>query len=371
MGLYSNNRTSLSDVEIPALEGYNGNVGVATAMLEAAQDDLKFFDMIIARDFQEAEMNAAGYTNESEEMTVVTEGVLQSAWGRIVEFFKKLAGKVKAIFSSVLAKINGTIIRDNKKLVEKYRKAVLAKNLKDMKYKWAEPTGKSIDVDAITSEYNKAVAEVKSLSGHTSDEAGAETVNKKVNDILDDNAFLEALYSAALGGKKVEAGEFAKEVKEYCFKDVEDMDEGAQSKLTTVMSDLINSKKQLSDLENKQKTIIKSCNEEVKKAQKAADEASKNVPDKEGKVAAGARVKLAEANGVHRLAIVYQTALLAACREAVNMAKFEIAQNRAFFTKAAAYNPKANNESADLFDAIDEAVEFDVESAFADYAVAE
>lgn len=362
MGLYSNNRTSLSDVEIPALEGYNGNTGIATAMLEAAQDDLKFFDMIIARDFQEAEMNAAGYTNESEEMEAITEGALGDAWKRLVEFFKKLLAKIKAIFSSIIAKINGVIIRDNKKLVEKYKKAVLSKSLKDMKYKWAKDKSDTLDVEAVKSIYNKAKVKINTASS-------TEALRKYLDEIEDE--ILEQMYGAAVGQNSVSAGEFAKEAHNYLFDEVEEMDEGADAKKTEVMSFLTTCKKELDILSNAQKKEEKLISEEIKSYDKLASEYAKDVPGKDGSVDETKERKLAKQNALYRIGTKYQTVIMAVNRELINAAKFEIAQNRAFFTKAAAYNPKAKNESVELFDAIDEAVEFDVDTAFADYAVAE
>lgn len=359
MGLYSNNRTMLGDVEIPALEGYNGNVGIATAMLEATKDDLKFFDMIIARDFQEAEMNLSGSVNESE-MSYITEGALGDAWKRIVEFFKKMLAKVKAIFSSVMAKINGVIIRDNKKLVEKYRKAVLAKDLKDMKYKWAKSTNKSISTSEITrlyGEYATAISKCDSVENVNS------WAEKNEDDILDE------FYSASLGGQKVEAANYSKEAHEYLYEDAEEEDTGAASKISEVMSYLMTCKKSITELERKHRDAEKDISQIIKNTEREATEAAKNVPEKDGTVSNDAKVRLARANAVNRLATKYQTATLAAHREIINAMKFEVAQNRAFFTKAAAYNPKAKNENALLFDAIDEAVEFDVETSFADYVV--
>lgn len=361
MGLYSNNRTNLSDVDVPALEGYNGNVGIATAMLEAAQDDLKFFDMIIARDFQEAEMNLSGSVNESE-MVSITEGALGDAWKRVVEFLKSLLAKVKAIFSAAIAKINGVVIRDNKKLVEKYRKAVLAKNLKDMKYKWAEV--KNFDLDAATVRLNKAWAQdLAQVENAATVEAVSAYMDKNEDEMLDE------YYGAVLNTDKVEAGEFSKEFRDKCFGETEEKDEGAESLKSEVMSTLLTCKKEVSDMEKSMKALEKEISKEITDAQKRVNEASKNVPDKQGKAEDSAKLELAKANACYRIDVKYQTVALALNREIMNFSKAVIAQNRAFFTKAAAYNPKAKNESADLFDAIDEAVEFDVETSFADYAV--
>lgn len=360
MGLYSNNRTMLNDVEIPALEGYNGNVGVATAMLEAAQDDLKFFDMIIARDFQEAEMNLSGSVNESE-MVSITEGALGDAWKRIVEFLKKLLAKVKAVVSAAMAKINGVIITDNKKLVEKYKKVVLSKNLKDMKYKWAKLTGKALESDDVSKLVTDWVAEIEKCKS-------VGEVNSWVE--KNEDEMLEKLYGAAIKQNSVEAGEFAKEAHDYMFEEVEEMDEGAESLKTQVMSDLLTCKKDLAEIEKTVKETEKTVAKLVKDADKKATEAAKKVPDKDGKAAEADKLELAKANATHRTLVKYQTVIMAVNRELINAAKYDIAQNRAFFTKAAAYNPKAKNESVDLFDAIDEAVEFDVESTFADYTLA-
>lgn len=360
MGLYSNNRTMLGDVEFPALEGYNGNVGIATAMLEATQEDLKFFDMIIARDFQEAEMNLSGSVNESE-MTYINEGAIANAWTKVKEFLKKLLGKIKAIFSSIMAKINGVIITDNKKLVEKYRKAVQAKNLKDMKYKWAEETGKIPDADAVNLQWLK---DCDAISSCTTTKAVDDWVEKNEDDIL------EKYYGIALGQPSgVEPGDFAKEAHEYMFEDTEDMDDGANSKITEVMSYLLTCKKGLSDLEKTQRAEEKCITKTLKDIENTIKDVSKTVPDKSGNVEEANKLLLAQANATQRLTLKYQTVILAINREIINAVKFQTAQHRAFFTKAAAYNPKAKNENAILFDAIDEAVEFDVESAFADYTL--
>lgn len=358
MGLYSNNRTSLSDVEIPALEGYNGNVGIATALLEATQDDLKFFDTIIARDFQEAEMNLSGYTNESE-MISINEGALGDAWNRLKEFLKKMLAKIKAVFSSIMAKINGTIISDNKKLVEKYRKAVLTKNLKDMKYKWAaKKANATLLTDKVTEAWIKDFADIDNCKT-------IEEVNNWIE--KNEDELIEKYYGLAVGENSLEASEFAKAAHEYMFDDVEDMDEGADSLKAEVISYLLSCKESISTLEKAIRTSEKGIAAEIKKADTRIKEAVKKVPEKDGSVTDANKLELAKANACYRVAVKYQTVIMAINRENINAVKYQTAQSRAFFTKAAAYNPKAKNESVELFDAIDEAVEFDVYTAFADY----
>lgn len=377
MGLYSNNRTSLGNIEVPTLEGYNASTGFAAAMLEAAQDDLKFFDMIIARDFQEAEMNASGYTNEAS-LEVVTEGAIADAFGRIIEFFKKLIAKVKAIFASVMAKINGVIMTDNKKLVEKYKKQVLQKNLKDMKYKWAKETGHDLDTDGISTMCNDWFAEIGKLKSKDEIE---KWVDK--NDDID-----EKLYGKAAGTSTCTAGEFAKEAHDYVFESVEDEDTGAESKKTEVMGFLMNAKKDTSTLEKSFKTSEDKIKTIIKNLDKRRTEVIKKIPSEtiskhdyvrnsgitlpdgsavgtKGTKEVDNTVVLAQINAMYNVATTYQTVLLATHREQVNHMKYKIAQNRAFFTKAAAYR-ESKNESV-LFNAIDEAVEFDVDTAFADY----
>lgn len=355
MGLYSNNRTSLSDVEIPALEGYNGNVGIATAMLEATREDLKFFDMIIVRDFQEAEMNLSGSVNESE-MVSITEGVLGDAWKRILEFLKKMLAKVKAIFDAAMAKINGVLIRDNKKLVDKYNKVITNKDLKNMKYKWAEVNHETIVVSKLEEKHLGFLTGIENCDS-------AEAVSKWLEE--NEEKFIPTFYKAIIDVEAENDAEFMEKAHEYLWKETEELEEGAEGKKTDVKHFLTNAAKELSEMKSTQSkleaTIKKLISAAERKQREALDKATKDDT---------AKVELAKANATQKVHAAYQTAVLAVHKANLAGLKFKISMYRAFWTKAAAYNPKAKNESVELFDAIDEAVEFDVESTFADYTVA-
>ena len=115
---------------------------MATLLYEATQEDMKFFDLVIANDFREAELVAGdrGFVTESTQ-EIITEGVvdtLKKAFTKFKEFIKKIIAKIKAIFKSLYVKIEAVFCKDNKKFAEKYEKEVFPKDLTDMKYKWGD-----------------------------------------------------------------------------------------------------------------------------------------------------------------------------------------------------------------------------------------
>ena len=155
MGVYSNNRFAFNegygsfveDVE-PDLS-YFGQAGADRILAEAAQNDLKMFDAIIANDFQEAYLTRA--MNEgadcADQIVALQEASASGIFGRLKEFLKKIWAKIKGLIESFLTKIRGAVTSDNKKLVDKFKKQIVSNSskLSKMKFKWSKPTNKAME----------------------------------------------------------------------------------------------------------------------------------------------------------------------------------------------------------------------------------
>ena len=119
MGIYSTNRYgSVSDFDVVAAEGYNGEIGAAIAMIEGYQNDMALFNGVIATDFQEAAMIHEGASEA--EVYVLQEGALKGAWEKLKEFFKKLIEKIKGIFHAFIVKMESVFMKDSKEFYKKH-----------------------------------------------------------------------------------------------------------------------------------------------------------------------------------------------------------------------------------------------------------
>lgn len=121
MGIYTSNRFfgEAYDYasEIPANEAYDAAFGCAHILADCQKNDMALFEGAIYDDINEvrALQEGTGYVNENATFTNIIK--------KIVEWFKKLLGKIQGIIKSLVAKLDGAF-RDNKKLVERYQKQI-------------------------------------------------------------------------------------------------------------------------------------------------------------------------------------------------------------------------------------------------------
>lgn len=376
MGLYSNNRTSLGNYDIPAVGNYAGDAGIATMALESVQEDMKFFDLIIANDFREAELVVGdrGYVTEATE-EVITEGVLdtlKSAFKKFREFLSKIWAKIKSIFKSLYAKVEALFVRDNKKYAEKYKKEIFAKTLTDMKYKWA--TGSKF-TDMLKQSTDKgAYADPGAMASLTAkiedenkDSVSLEDLKKKLDEEYTDDLY--ALVSKENNKSYDNREEMRKDMFEEYIGDIEEKDTGADSLKENVYTYLMNGNKLIAKLKDIESKCDKFYSNELKKLTDAEKTHTKIVTDNVGttdvnkKAASESASKtLAVISAKRRVITTIQSYQLDKTSIDLEIAKKELAICRAFWAKAVTYRKVVHNSA--LLNGIDEAAEYEVESSF-------
>lgn len=362
MGLYSNNRTSLSKYEISASGNYVGESGMATLMYEATQEDMKFFDLIIANDFREATLVVGdnGYVTESTQ-EIITEGAaetLKKAWDKFVAFIKSIIAKIKSIFKSLFVKIESVFCKDSKAFAEKYKDVILDKNLKDMKYKWGDSSkfGDILSGDSTKVEFTKDIktemsktADFSSVHGKSYDD-----YSKRAEEITDD------LY------KTLSKYDDKDEMRTKMFEDeigtIEELDTGADKKRNDVYHLLVNGTKLLAKLKDDEAKITKAYEDLLKTVESEQKEIKTKSLSEDKNIAEGAKKRLVVLNTRKSVATTAQTVALDEVSIKLEIAKKQLSLCKAFWAKAAAYREVVHNSA--LFDAIDEAVEYEVDSSF-------
>jgi len=369
MGVYSTNRSNLGPIDVVAAEGYHGNIGIAQMMIESCQNDQAFFDAVIGNDFREAFGVTEGTILESE-ILVVTEAGFGGFIDKIKDMLTRLLAKIKGLFAALLAKVQNVFIRDNKAYVDKYKAAVLKKDLSKMKYKIQKPTGSDFKEPTF-----KFHGEIGSMSSMTS----ADAVQKYMDDTFNDEKALEESLGSTIGSSSISSAEYAKEVHEHLFNDVEEEEGLSTSALSEIMSNLISGKDSIKEIEKSRKIIEKAISDHIKSIEKSRTALSKFVPKADsGSVEVGGtetsfknkdeRDTLnAKLNALYKGAMVVQAVGTKFTTAAMTEVKFALAQDRRIFAQAAAYNDKAVKESAELMDIVAEASDYEVQSCFESY----
>lgn len=378
MGMYTNNTfASLADIEFPTLEGYVGSIGAGIALVEGYQNDFALFQAGIYGDFQEMAAIKEGVGD----IVALQEFSIKGVFDKIIEFFKKLGAKIKAIFTSFAAKLGQYFTKDNKTFVKKYRKVIFAagRDYSNMKVKYAEPNGSSYITDVTYEDINISK-------------------NRQEKEWDRDNAIEEILKSnlKSLGASDI--GEIKERLHEKMYKDEEVKDDWTLGDLSTIATRLEGGNKAISDIETANKKLqntIKKVIAEIEKMQKSFTNASTskdnlgkygkddNVTigvsgvtqgDTAGTVSrqghkyddfdkTGMELEQKRLNYMQNMASVHQSIIMAFCSAIMAEAKFGIAQDRRVWAQAASFR-NVNKEDADLLAAIGEATDFETESDF-------
>lgn len=376
MGVFSRNRSHLAGFdssEIIANENYVGGVGAMQMVIEGYQNDHALFEAVLGMDFQEA-----AALNEGVELEVFTEASISSLFDKIKEFVKKAWEKIKGLFKTFLAKLDGIIMKDNKAFVDKYRRAVTAKDLSKMKYKWCNPTGKNITVKALTtiqSEVGSSLTRVKSM-----DENNLGPEQEKVSD----SDYIDGILTTMLG-ETTDAKSFAKDFKSVMFED-EEKEEGLSSGRLLEIMGVLSEKKVISNIEKAKTESDRYFTKLLKQIDNISKDASKLAKSNDPDAGTGASSHKIDAGGnysnidmslgtktqaekmFNRVTIMqkhvatYQTALNMFIGRLIEETKFHIKQCKRVFAQAASYNPKAVKENAILIEAVGEAAEYELHS---------
>ena len=359
MGLFSNNRTKMGSYdpsEIIANESYYGEIGALQIAIEGAQNDAAIFNELIENDFEQTAQLQEGAISESE-VYAIYEASVGGFVEKIKAMVKKLWEKLKGLFNSFIARVNSVIIRDNKKFVEKYRKAVVSKDLSKMKYKWSEKTSK---FDELTS---SSVAEAISDTKKNIGSAMTRGLSAVGKEDYDWEKYEDDLYGASIGGTS-DAASFAKDFHDACWNS-EDEEEGLSSnRLTTIMGILINSSDTIKNVEKCKSKMDKEFSDTMKQIDKLSSENTKAVKGKDSDKDELALGKVKIAQTMQKAVTVLQSVSTKVASCVLAEVKFDIAQSRRVFAKAAAYNPKSVKEDAVLLNAVEEAAFEDCMTSF-------
>ena len=329
--IFNSNTTALSASTIPMAEGYDCSFGASLALVESARNDLSMFQALVQADYKEMRIckESTGVVQEGE-ISALHEAVGGGIFKKIAELFKKLVAKIKAIFHSFMAKINGIAMKD-KDLVKKYQGELSRKrNLDKLEVKFRKPKKDAV-IDF--SEFKKGEGwkeenwdRVKFYLGKDVDSVD-EFVKETIADCLEDE---DTLTLGEVGGWR----EMAKVINEY--------------------SANIGKEKSKFDKE------VARLEKLVKEYDKAANEAAKaSVADKDN---ADKTSAVETANKEYDMAQAYQTATLAQWQAYQKVATINYKQCKAAFVKAISVNEKKLEESSILVDALVEAAEEEVDN---------
>lgn len=249
MGIYSLNNTKLSTIDESTIipEPYEGLTGCLEALIDTETNIHRIFEATITNDIMCAVLENNG---EYDRLESLQEASVSGVVASIKKFLMKVWAKIKGIFDSFLRRLDGVVMRDNKKYVEKYAKVVRTKDLSKMKHKCAQVKDsgmKALEAAAggqglqdIADDLVRAVSKDKNASK-------LENYKSKIND----GDFEEYIVKEC--GLDVDYSKFAKEIHEMCYDDPEEHDGLPGSEVTAII----------------QKLSAKSTVDDVKKVQAA------------------------------------------------------------------------------------------------------
>lgn len=347
MGVYSMDRHQATNVPVVEADmSYYGAAGAQRILAECCQNDLAFFEGVIAGDFKTAVGLREGTILESE-MQAITEGTISGFFGKLKELVKKIWAKIKGLFKNFFIKINALCTGDNKKLVAKYKKEVLNKDLSKMKFKWGKKIpGKIINLGVLPSP--TSALEVKAE---------------------DETDFKEKYYGKMIETSSCSVDEFAKEAHSYMFEDEEEYEglKDAGISVSDLIVTLTNSNDILKDAAKVQKDNDKLFSDILKSLDKDEKELINKIASKDTNAADknAAEQDLSVLHNIQRGVNCINTLATAGVTAMINAAKYHIAQSRRVFIKAASYNPKTVKEDAMLIEACCEVSDGEIEDAIA------
>lgn len=251
MGIYSLNNTKLSTIDESTIipEPYEGLTGCLEALIDTETNIHRIFEATITNDIMCAVLENNG---EYDRLESLQEASVSGVVASIKKFLMKVWAKIKGIFDSFLRRLDGVVMRDNKKYVEKYAKVVRTKDLSKMKHKCAKVKDagmKALEAAAggqglqdIADDLVRAVSKDKDKNA-----SSLENYKSKIND----GDFEEYIVKEC--GLDVDYSKFAKEIHEMCYDDPEEHDGLPGSEVTAII----------------QKLSAKSTVDDVKKVQAA------------------------------------------------------------------------------------------------------
>ena len=344
--IFNNNTTSLGSINIPMAEGYDCSYGCALALVESARNDYAMFRAMLDADARELAIKneSTGYVAESQ-VSALHEAAISGIWNKIKQLFAKLVAKIKSIFHSFMARLNG-LFMDTKKMIKKYQNEVLRKtNLGNMKVKYRKS---KMDISDLALGFSKHTPSLNTMNQEWSEDKETRWEN--------------VTSSGTTGGKSSNASEYRANFDEAIWEDdspteyeLKDIEGGIRGIITSLEA-MCKADSKIKSGFNK---LTTSYEKVVNEANKNANDAAKESKDK-GENSPEAKA-VTEANHTYDMAVVWQEVTMVDIAAFTEAFKTDFAQKKAVFTKAAAANDKKLEEQSIYLDAVAEAAEQEVE----------
>lgn len=364
MGIFSQNyRPGFNNYTVEAAEGYGGPGADSKIMLECYQNDMALFEGLISNDFRAAYATINGSVTES---TVITEGAIGDFFKKIKEMFLRLIEKIKGLVKSFMTKFVAVFIKDNKELVRKYHKQVMGnlndktKKMEDMTFKMHKNVYELEGVPNISELTGRVPSMFEEIKKDYAEVTGTvEEINKAKDEMEDqlidelNKGFDESSIDSLTQLKQALIKEMIGDVEEF-----EGYSSSFNTKIETLLTNasttLRNAKKAQDDAERKCKKNITLAEAEQKKADKLKDGETLNGLD--------ASTASAYTGLLYKAATLDQQTVSALMGATLEALKIGLKDCRAVYIKAAAR--RAVKEDAVLFDMIDEASNYEVDTMF-------
>lgn len=352
---------------IEAETGYIGESGAYTILAENVMNDMAMFNTIIAGDF--AESKAVHENASQDQLMVLTENAGLRLIENIKAFLSKAFKKIKGLILSFIDRMNTVVIRDNKKLVDKYRAEVVGKDLTsdNFKYTWTAVQGKVDDV--YPSKMLDFGAKVVAIaSDNTLDINNIIAGRSAVDDMLKEPVDAKGkMLAGVFGINPIDYTKALDEVKENLFDDKEEKEGLSRGLLSNIMNALSTSSDLIKSLKKAQSDVDKVYNKHMSDLNKMKAQFERNITkSKTGsdEETIGS-VNLKSVNSYYEFVKVEQEVVTKAIGIVMSLSKFKIKESRAVFTRAVSFRGKteALNNSGSLFvessDASNDVVEGD------------
>lgn len=355
MGIYSMNRTVLSENDFIADESYANAFGAYRMMIEAKNNDLTLFNNVIQLDFQEAYANISGDEALMESVIALQEAGAAGIWQSLIDLLKKIGNKIKAIFDKFIAKLNGMFTKDTKALLKKYESKFSSAYLSKMSLKGYKPILDSEPMDYNVFNTNFIKDKVADITNKTS----SDDISKATSGNGRELDFLTNCLKGSERPKFTSSSDFRDYLDKKMFGMATDA-EGAVAKDKDKILEVLRNNKIISQTEKDKNKILKDIKELIREYESQKKEAEKaEVGTGDGKVSQDDKnLNLAKANASVIVAQNAQSAVTTAFSAYSQNLKSLIAQCKKALVAGATFQPKG--EASELWEAQLDVVEEEV-----------
>ena len=362
MLLYEANRFSSlgeSDIDVEARDNYIGEAGAARALIESVQNDYAIFESLIYSDFQEAQLMKDGSVNEATIQSIQEAsgvGFVESIKKHLMNIWEKIKGFFKAFWNTLTA----IVTKDNKKLVEKFRRTISQKGLTKLKVKYAKSTGKELAYKFTEfKDTEDIVDKAKAVRADVSRNA----LTDEYMENLKSGKYLDGLYKVKTGIQGISSESYRKDIHAYLYDEEKEQTGFSAAEMKDFEETLLGSSKHIKELKKHQTNVDNGFKKVLAKIESLKKEFQNSTKDEDQ--------YSDQIKGINKS---YQAAYSAAKAESavvsnvvsclLSEAKFGIKQARKVYVRAAGFDPKFVKEDVELITAIEEASDFTVDEMF-------